>query len=394
MSSVSSNVLHMNGGENGGKNGIKKLEIIKSNYDMYNKKAFVMLLEKIQKKLKRYVASKDKHVCEHCNETINNYTYIYENNEWDVYSLHCVKKHDMNPNNEFINFVYDFVTYRGGKHTNKKNIQMNIMSKVYDKNKKVSKINGINELFIKLDKNKILILDALMIHGGYNKKYYDDKDGGDKYTMKYSEHSGIIKINDEGVIDKIIVSAIFDRIEDNDDDIYLPADFSTKKAKYIFHSHPPTPFPGGRIEYGILLEFPSIGDILHFVQNFNENKLLGSLVLASEGLYNIRKKNMDKSKIVINEDDLYKKYNKLFHEIQKHYIKIIQKKYGKTNFISTLNDYKKYLDFFYSEISHDSYFLDKINTLLEKYDLHVDFFPRKKDKYNNWFVDTVFLPII
>ena len=39
--------------------------------------------------------------------------------------------------------------------------------------------------------------------------------------------------------------------------------------QYLFHTHPPTPKPGGRAGEGIVYEFPSIGDILHFIDHFN-----------------------------------------------------------------------------------------------------------------------------
>ena len=58
--------------------------------------------------------------------------------------------------------------------------------------------------------------------------------------------------------------------------------------EYIFHTHPPTPRPGGRVNVGIVYELPSIGDVLHFIDHFNDGKISGSIVITSEGIYNIR----------------------------------------------------------------------------------------------------------
>jgi hypothetical protein len=61
---------------------------------------------------------------------------------------------------------------------------------------------------------------------------------------------------------------------------------------------------------------------------------------------------------------------------------IIMKKYG-TGF--TKNE-------FYSEIAQDMLLIhiDKLNTVFNKYEINIDFYPRKKDG-DFWCIDTVFL---
>ena len=53
-------------------------------------------------------------------------------------------------------------------------------------------------------------------------------------------------------------------------------------------------------------------------------------------------------------------------------------------------DFTTYI--FYSKIANDMTFIDKINVLLHEYNLHIDFFPRIKEK-NRWIIDTLYLPV-
>jgi hypothetical protein len=52
------------------------------------------------------------------------------------------------------------------------------------------------------------------------------------------------------------------------------------------------------------------------------------------------------------------------------------------------------METFYSEIAQDIVFLEGLNKILNKYDLHIDFYPRIKDNNGYWIIDTVYLPII
>ena len=224
-------------------------------------------------------------------------------------------------------------------------------------------------------------MDALMIHGGYNKKYFDIHQ---KEFYRFSEHAGILDFDDLG-LDKIIISAKTSRVDKNDNEIYFPKNM--KEAfdyEYIFHTHPPTPQPGSRAKIGILYEFPSISDILHFFDHYNMGKTQGSIVIAPEGLYNIRKFSQNnKDKINLDsdiEDIMINKLTKVYNKVQYNSIQ----KYGS----------KITLDKFYKEIIQDFTAIDSINNILHEYDLHIDYFPRIKDSHNNWFIDTIYLPVL
>ena len=218
-------------------------------------------------------------------------------------------------------------------------------------------------------------MDALYEHGG--KKIYEDKN--ETGSFKFSEHSGLLDFNDFG-LEKIVVSGKTTRVDKNDDEIYLPKNMADAiDYEYIFHTHPATPKPGGRVSIGILYEFPSISDIFHFLDHFNLGITQGSIVITPEGLYNIRKNKFDMKKIKINEDKLFKEMVELYDDVQTDAVD----RYG-----SNFNTYD-----FYSKIAQDTSFIERINNSLKKYNLHIDYYPRKKNKKGQWIIDTIYFPI-
>ncbi len=291
---------------------------------------------------------------------------------WKDNLIHYIKKHNVKPDELFVEFIYN---YEIDKNIQKIN-NVKIGSKVY-------KID--NRKYVKIHRNQILIMDALMIHGGYKRKYYDSiKEMNKIPDYKYSEHSGLLDIDDGG-LDKIIVSATTSRLEENDNEIFLPRNMKEAyEYEYIFHTHPPTPKPGGRVSVGILYDFPSINDMLHFMHHHNYGNTQGSIVVASEGLYNIRKFDFNRDKIVIldngkKEAAFIETINAVSNNIHKKSLA----KYG-TKFTTA---------HFYNKISQDFTFIDEYNNKLHDFDLHIDFFPRIRDKYGNWVIDTIYLPV-
>ena len=308
------------------------------------------------------------------NKVITVSTGYYSLNDiiWKNSLVHYILYHNIKPSNEFIDFIYEY------------NIKNNIKNN--KNNFDVLEINGESYMqdnikYLKVHKNQILIMDALMVHGGYNKKYSNIHKTD---FFRFSEHAGILDFDDLG-LDKIIISAKTSRVDKNDNEIYFPKNM--KEAfdyEYIFHTHPPTPKPGSRAKNGILYEFPSISDILHFYDHYNMGKTQGSIVIAPEGLYNIRKFSQNnKDKINLDseiEDIMINKLTKVYNKVQYNSIK----KHGS----------KFTLDKFYKEIVQDFTAIDSINNILHEYDLHIDYFPRIKDSQNNWVIDTIYLPVL
>lgn len=287
-------------------------------------------------------------------EEVSTVRYILEKYIWDDSLYHYIKHHNIKPPEDFIDKIW--------------NTEIIVEGKIKIKN---------NKKYLKLGKNQLMILDALMRHGGYSKKYYDSRN---EQLIRYSEHAGFIDIKGKAV-ENIIVSGNTLRVDRGDNEIFLPTNsLDTYNYKYIFHTHPPTPKPGGRVKDGILYEFPSIGDILHFIDHHNDGNTTGSLVMTPEGLYNIRKYENDKDKIIINEDDMYNEIRKILRKVQDLAIS----EYG-----TSFSTYK-----FYSKISQNRKYIEMINEKLNKYSLAIDFYPRTKDFKGSWVVSTIYVPLL
>ena len=326
----------------------------------------LMLEQKYYNKITHY---KKELKCLLCNKkNISTKKYVYKRNIWEDGLKHYIEVHGIVPDDDFIDLVLNSDIEPVIKNINIiGKIKANHERTYADKHNLESHIR-----YIKVKSNQIMILDALMKHGGYTKKY------SHKNIFRYSEHAGILDIHLNG-LDKIIVSGNTARVDKKDEEIYLPNALPDMlHYEYIFHTHPPTPKPGGRVDVGILYEFPSIGDMFHFIEHFNEGKTIGSIVITPEGLYNIRKSENNKIKIIINEDDFYDDIRYALNHNQKKAII----KYG-----TEFNTY-----FFYSKIAQDITFINNINDVLLKYELKIDFFPRVKDK-NTWIITDIHLPI-
>ena len=310
------------------------------------------------------------HICKHKN--IANGMFTYRNIKWEDSLIHYVTKHGIKPSTAFVDFIFKEKFDKIIKRLSRNKKQMTKEKKMV-----LHYIVKDNNKYVKIARNQILIFDALMDSGGYNKKYIDNK----KNFKRYSEHAGLLDFDKDRILQKIVVSGITNRVDSGDDEIYLPIDLDEIfDYEYIFHTHPPTPKPGGRAVDGVLYEFPSLGDIFHFIDHHNEGNVIGSIVITPEGLYNIRKHDKDsKGDIDIDEDKLYHDYQRNFYKFQDKEIEHYGEKFS-----------KKY---FYSVIAQDTSFTDNMNDVLNKYNIHVDYYPRKNDKKDksHWYIDDVYL---
>jgi len=160
----------------------------------------------------------------------------------------------------------------------------------------------------------------------------------------------------------------------------------TYEYEYFFHTHPPTPYPGGRAKDGILYEFPSISDIFHFIDHYNSGKTVGSIVVAPEGYYLIHPKDFSIKKIKYDIEI----EDQIFEQMEEGNIAIQEKaltKYG-TEFTE---------EFYYSEIALDDEFIKMFDQMVNKYlnnQLKITIKHRTKDKLTNkWIVNQLLLPI-
>ena len=169
--------------------------------------------------------------CLLCDKSITTGTFNLNNVIWEDGLLHYIDQHNRKPSNEFIDMVYKFMPPM--KYNN---IKRTIKYGSY-----VYKIENMQ--YLKLERNQILIMDALMKHGGYSRKYIDRKNNS---LYRYSEHAGLLDFNNFG-LEKIIISGKTNRVDQGDEEIFLPKNMSEAlDYEYLFHTHPPTPKPGGR----------------------------------------------------------------------------------------------------------------------------------------------------
>jgi hypothetical protein len=156
---------------------------------------------------------------------------------------------------------------------------------------KIMKYNSMNDTisYNLFNTNELNIIDGLYEEGSYKIYIEKNKNLFNSSVHRFSEHYGLLYFSNNK-LEKVVVQ-LNTRIDKEDSSIYMPQNSQEAlKVDYIFHTHPKTPYLGSRISISILYEFPSLGDILHFVEHHNRGILLGSVVIAPEGIYNIRKK--------------------------------------------------------------------------------------------------------
>lgn len=218
--------------------------------------------------------------------------------------------------------------------------------------------------YVPLHHNKLLIIDALLNQGSFPRY---ENDG--KYI--YSEHSGVISIKNY-VVKNINVSAGTDRTDVADQTIFLPKnspDFY--KYEYLFHTHPNTKTYAGRIDEGIIYEFPSANDIFNFIKYRNEGKVQGSLVATPEGIYVIRTIDYQ-GKCNANED--------LYYDLQRYTLQLEKKAMHKySSYLDKLHD----PDTFHKKVASNYKYINMYNDFIKSENLFIEYYPRIK-KNNEW----------
>lgn len=322
---------------------------------------------------KKYIKYKNKTDCIICGKRkITTTLFNLENVHWTDSYLHYIIEHNIKPTMDFMKFINGFYIDKNEEFITKKK---------HEKQQKVLlRMSGIlytrgKHKYIKITENQMMILDALLTSGGYDKKYIDIKN-----KLRYSEHSGLLDFNNSG-LDRIIVSSKSRRTDRTDPTIFLPENMiDAVDYEYMFHTHPPTPKPGGRATEGILYEFPSVSDIFHFIDHYNEGMIQGSIVITAEGVYIIRsyKIPFDQMIMILNPD-------KVFDNLVNKYMEIEHKaisKYG-TKFTT---------EYFYSKIAQNKKFIKEFNDIIHKYNVEISYYPRTKKK-KIWKLPSIYLPL-
>ena len=260
---------------------------------------------------------------------------------------------------------------------------------------KLFKITIPNIDYCLINTNSLNIIDGLYEDGSHKKYIENNKNLFTSKVNRFSEHSGFIYFKNSK-IDKIIVLNN-SRVDKNDPIIYMPKNsLEALEVDYIYHTHPKTPYIGSRAEDGIIYEFPSISDILHYIEHHNSGSLLGSLIFSPEGIYVIHKYNLNREKLKID-------YDLMIKDLENIYRICYQESINKYKYIQ---DYKKEDNikipdnYFYEKISLNFEYINNINKILIRYNLFIDYYPRIKLKNINknqeeyWIFPDIYVPLI
>jgi len=324
----------------------KKIKIIEKQEPFYNKYRWTFKYEFLKIYLNFLNNKKNK-----IKEDKENNIYIYKIYIWPKNLYELIYKYNYKPSTSFIKFI----------------------------------LKETKEKYVKITKNNLLLCKSLLDIGGYKKMF--SSIGDEKY--KNAELLGYItfkKDNKEYIVKDFIISNYQNHHNDKDPDIFLPTITDNKYfiQKYIFHTHPPTPKPGGRAVNGIILELPSLADITAFINIYlKKKKLLGSLVFAPEGIYNI-------SFCDINNTKFFNDYNNK-HKKQK-ILNYIQQSLKDFHF-NLYDKYESYfnLDKFYNIIAEDYDFIENLNKKLQKCNINIKYYPIQKDINDEWVYGTIYL---
>jgi hypothetical protein len=317
------------------------------------------------KKFNEYKKTKNCPLCGLKN--ISTIMYSVANINWDDGLKHHIAQHYYKPSDEFTDFLNHI------KIKNNKIIHNN-EHKHTDKEKVLFRMNGYivkreKKTYIKINRNQIHILDALMNDGGFSKKYIDSHK-----NLRWSEHAGLLDFSGSK-LDKIIVSGKTKRTDIEDHEIFLPLNMiEAYDYEYMFHTHPPTPYPGARAKEGIVYEFPSTSDIFHFIEHYNNGNIQGSIVIAPEGAYIIKSYGIGiDDKIIINDE------NKVYDEIEKYMFELQEE---------ALNKYGRNIkNIYFEKVINDKKYIKKFNKFLKQYNIKIDYKARIQDEKGNWIID-------
>lgn len=294
-----------------------------------------------------------------CNKCKNSKYYKLGNIVWSSNLCHRIEKHQLYPSEYFIKVIMNCYIING-KIINPPIVLNLSQTKSF--------------AYISVRYNLLLVIDALFKQG--SKPRYQN---GTKFI--YSEHSGVLTMKNN-VINNIVISAETTRLDPDDDTIYLPTNTDIlTKHEYIFHTHPNTTTYGGRIDDGIVYEFPSANDVVNFVKFYNEGIVQASLVIAPEGMYVIRP---------IYYQSKYNIVSEVFYHLKKLILKLESKAIKKVNQdkIDITNP-----DTFHKVVGSDFKYINMYNHFIEPHNLFIEYYPRVK-KNNEWTLRQINLALV
>jgi hypothetical protein len=214
-------------------------------------------------------------------------------------------------------------------------------------------------------------MDALMVAGG--KRQWLDSHRRERFseTVGYLQPQG-------NRVERLVIGRS-DVADDLDTTILFPNPLEgTDEHEYYFHTHPATPKPGARVVEGILYEFPSPDDVMHFLSHLAYGKTRGSIVLAPEGAYILTR--LQGAKLSIPKT-AYRDYYDVVVDVQKRSV---------AHF--AIGRKPPSLNVFYNRIAQDRQWVRRVDRLLRTWGLRVHYRPRINVN-GRWIVDGGKLPL-
>ena len=338
--------------------------MIKNNYIYTNSNLILSLITEIINKSKK---KKIDNECFICKKKFNHEYFYKKKLNIKDFEIHLLKKHNLINNDLYKELCSSSLILR------ENNIEWCLIN-----NNDINIIDGLYEI------------GSNQIYKQKNKNIFNSK------IFRFSEHSGFIYFEKNKISNISVIN--ISRTDQSDPLIYLPKNcIEALKVNYIFHTHPKTPYIGSRIKNGIIYEFPSISDIIHFIEHHNNGKLLGSIIIAPEGIYIIRKNNFNKKNIIVDYDLLISDLEEIFFECYNDSYSTYS--YINYNEFKINNEIKIPDNIFYEKIAINYNYINKINNVLIKYDLYIDYYARillNKPKLfiNRWILDFIYVPMI
>jgi len=319
-----------------------------------------LVLDKIYKIIKKSKIEIKENKCNECNKKYK-YVYKYKNISISRSDIHRLKQH----NKIDINFYNDIC-------------KLELKDYLID--------------WYSLNTNGLNILDGVYEDGSFKKYIEKTKNIKNTKILRFSEHSGLLHFKNKKLYKIDMLNHT--RLDSEDPIIYMPRNtLEGLEVDYLFHTHPKTPYIGSRLKNGILYEFPSISDITHFIEHHNDGRLLGSIVVAPEGIYIIRKNNFNRRNIKIDYDLFLSKIEKIYDKnFLESYLEYKDLNYSS---LKENRNIKIPEEYFYKNISINYKYINNINNFLKKYDIYIDYYARieLKDK-KEWIFSDINVPII
>lgn len=236
--------------------------------------------------------------------------------------------------------------------------------------------------YLPIHRNVLMTLDGLYRQGG-RREYTSEADGVDGL---YSEHYGGIAVNDCHIED-IVVSALEGKRYPDDPMIIMPTQ-AQRYAKYpiIFHTHPDTDGPFGRMKEGIVYECPSGQDYYCFSRCRENGHTQIMIIIAAEGVYVMRPIDYRKPCGIIDDtvepSIILGEYLGWIQDIQSAAMRHFQHRIEKRD-----------VDTFHRQVGEDYRAVQALNAKSAPYNIWLEYYPRtRKKSHDEWGLSTIVVP--